>query len=260
MTARLTPVVLTTVLVAAGGCAAKGGSAAPQPLWQRTFLSTAVTEHGQPRPLVAGTRIRLTFDNGRVQAHAGCNQLAGQARVDGDRLVVSQVMSTDMACGPEGQQQDAWLSSFLTAGPNWQLDGDHLTLRTVQAELRLTDRRSVDPDRPLVGTRWTVESILGGQQTSSIPAGVTAYLTFDPNGRVTGSTGCNTLSASARRDGDTVTFDAVTVTKRACDGDAARVESAVLAALTGRAAIHIAADTLTITQPDGHGLGLRATG
>jgi heat shock protein HslJ len=260
MVAKLTPVLVTAVLMAAGGCAVGNRAAASDPLRQRTFLSNAVTEHGQPRPLVAGTRIRLTFDNGRVQAHAGCNQLAGKATVDGDRLVVSGVSTTDMACEPQRHEQDAWLSRFLAAGPTWQLDGDRLTLRTAQAEMQLTDRRVADPDRPLTGTRWTVSSLVDAHQASSVPNDVTAYLTFGADGVMTGWTGCNSIRARAVRDGDTVTFGDVAVTRRACVGDGARVESGVLAVLTGHTTVRIVADTLTIAQPDGRGVSLRAAG
>jgi len=50
-----------------------------QDLWGRTFLSTAVTEGDQDRPLVPGTRLRVTFEDGFVRADAGCNHLTGRA-------------------------------------------------------------------------------------------------------------------------------------------------------------------------------------
>jgi heat shock protein HslJ len=46
-------------------------------LWGRTFVSVAVTEDGEPRPLIPGTRIELTFgqreDEGGIRWKAGCN-------------------------------------------------------------------------------------------------------------------------------------------------------------------------------------------
>ena len=132
-------------------------------LWGREFLSTAVTEHGRIRPLVPGTRLRLAFEDGDVRAYAGCNHLTGRALVDGRRLAVERFASTDMACDPVRQEQDAWLASFLAAGPTWRLDGDDLVLGGGGTEIRLTDRSVAEPDRPLRGTRWVVDAVIGNQ-------------------------------------------------------------------------------------------------
>ena len=54
-------------------------------LWGRTFISAAVTEDGEPRPLVPDTRIRVTFeqrDGQRVAGwHAGCNHFGADLEI-----------------------------------------------------------------------------------------------------------------------------------------------------------------------------------
>ena len=260
MMARMTSAVLAMVLLLATGCGARRGPAAAGALWQRTFLSTAVSDGGQPRELVAGTRIRLVFGDRHLRADAGCNQLAWQVGVNGDRLVLTGASATEMGCSPERLAQDTWLSTFLSAGPTWQLDGDNLTLRTGGSEIRLVDRRVADPDRPLEGTRWLVRSIIDGQQTGSLPTGVQAELTFDANGHVTGSTGCNTLSGSANRHGNTVTFSTVTTSAKPCTRETSGVQTAMLAVLDGDATIHIDGAQLTILDEAGRGIHLEAAG
>jgi heat shock protein HslJ len=251
-------VVLAMVLLVATGCGTRNGSAAPGTLWQRTFLSTAVTGGGQPRELVPGTRIRLVFGAGHLRADAGCNQLTWQAGVNGDRLVLSGPAATEMGCTPDRLAQDTWLSTFLSAGPAWELDGDNLTLRTGGSEIRLVDRRVADPDRPLEGTRWLVRSIVDGQQTASLPTGVQAELTLGRNGHVTGSTGCDTLSGTASRHGDTITFSTVTTSGKPCTGDAGGVQTAMLAVLDGDATVHIDGAQLTLLDDAGRGIHLQA--
>ena len=53
------------------------------------FLSTAVTAGGQPKKLVEGTTIALTFADGQVRANAGCNTMSGPASFAAGKLVRS---------------------------------------------------------------------------------------------------------------------------------------------------------------------------
>jgi heat shock protein HslJ len=253
-------VLATALAPALAGCGdgadARPGAAGE--LWGRTFLSTAVTERGAPRPLVDGSRVRLAFTEGEVRAHAGCNQLTGRARLDGATLAVSDVAGTEMGCDPPRHEQDAWLSRFLEARPGWRLDGDELVLRAGDTELRLADRRVADPDRPLLGTRWRVESVLDATSAASVADGSAAFLTFAEGDRLRGSTGCNELQGSAVPRGDRVTFSGVTTTRRACGPELATLEAGVVAVLSGEVGVRIEADLLVLTQPGGRGLQLRA--
>jgi len=248
--------LLLTGALAMTGCGQGNGSGAGEGIWGRTFLSAAVTEGGQARPLVEGTQVQLTFENGALKAHAGCNHLAGRASVDGGRLTVSELGSTMMACDPPRMEQDAWLSGFLGSGPTWRLDGDDLVLSGAGTELRLTDRRVANPDKPLRGTRWVVDSVISGQAAGSVPAGAEAYLVFGADDTVEGSTGCNSLHGPAVVGDGKITFSRIVTTRMACSDEIMRLESAVLAVLDGEVAARVDADRLTLTHPDGHGLVL----
>jgi heat shock protein HslJ len=227
-------------------------------LWGRTFLSTTITENGRTRPLVPGTTLRLTFQDGSLSAHAGCNHLKGRVSVEGGRLAVDRFASTRMACDAPLEEQDAWLAGFLGEGPTWRLDGEDLVLTTADTEVRLVDRRTADPDRPLRGTRWVVDSIIDDRSAASVPAGAEAYLTLTDGDRVEGFTGCNTFGGRAvERDGR-ITFSEIVSTKMACDGGREALESAVIAVLDGEVSAQVEADTLTLTDPAGRGLRLRA--
>jgi heat shock protein HslJ len=228
-------------------------------LWGRTFLSTTVTENGEARPLVPGTRLLLTFQDRELRAHAGCNHMTGPASPEGGRLGVGALASTLMSCGDVLDEQDRWLAHFLSANPTWRLDGDNLILGTGDTEIRLTDRRIADPDRPLRDTRWVVDSIIDNQSATSVPAGVEAHLTLRDGDRVEGFTGCNTFGGTAVDRGGQITFSNIFSTRMACPGESGRLESAVLSILDGEVAAQLEADTLTLTRPDGRGLRLRAT-
>ncbi|UWZ34128.1 META domain-containing protein [Dactylosporangium roseum] len=254
------PLLLVLAVVPAG-CARDGASAPAEGRpWGRTFLSTSVTEQGQPRPLVGSTRIELRFDpKGRLVVRAGCNHIAGGARLDGDKLVVEELSMTEMGCDPPRHEQDRWVTAFLGGRPAWRLDGTELVLEGGGTRIVLTDREVADPDRPLAGPRWAVDTLITGEVAGSVPAGLLAYLSFDADGTVTGFGGCNDLGGRYSVSGGGITFTDLVTTRKACPGEPSAVESAMTAVLRGTVTFTIEAGHLTLTHPDGKGLRLTAT-
>jgi heat shock protein HslJ len=165
-------------------------------------------------------------------------------------------MMTDMACQEPLMKQDTWVGSFL-GGAAVTLDGATLTLKNGEVTMTLTDREVADPDRPLVGTKWVVDGIIARDAVSSVPAGVTAWLTITGD-TMQVDTGCNTGSATVQVTATTMTIGPMALTKKACQASAAAMEAAVVATLTGEVTYSIEADRLTITSKSGAGLMLRA--
>ena len=145
--AALCLAVLTSACASGGGGGPAGGDGQGGPqLDGRTFLSTEVTENGAPRQLVDGTRIRLRFEAGRLNADAGCNQLSGEYTVDGTALVVGQLAMTEMACMPSARaEQDTWFAELLGSRPTVTLSGDTLVLTGGSSEVTLLDRAGRRP-------------------------------------------------------------------------------------------------------------------
>ena len=261
---------ITLILLAVGlagcgrGTSTEAGAANPaggEP-WGRTFLSTSVTENGAPKPLVAGTRITLNFvaDGHRLGAQAGCNQMSGPASFESGRLVVGDMATTEMGCDAPRHAQDEWLARFLTSRPQWSRSGSTLTLDNATTRIVLEDREAADPDRPLRGTKWVVDTIVDRDSASSVPAGVEAYLIFEDGNRFGGNGGCNSMGGNSvvHEDTSTITFSEVISTTMGCSDDRTRVERAVLETLHGDVAYRIDADVLRLDRPDGPGLRLRA--
>lgn len=244
-------VVILAMLVAACG----GGSASPAPTSQtldgRTFLSTGVDGPA----LVAGTVIRITFKDGSVSAHAGCNTMSGPYRIDGGTLVVGQLAMTEMGCAQNLMAQDQWVAGLLN-GATIALDGNTLTLSLSGIRVTFLDRVVADPDRPLAGTRWVVDGVLRGGTASSVPAGVTASFTF-ANGTVSIEGGCNTGGGTVKITDTTIEFGPIAMTKKACQQPATAVELAVTQVASGTIAYRIQAGSLTL-DAGGVGLTLRA--
>lgn len=244
------------LLVACGSLAGSGGTT---DLRGRTFLSTGVVEGGQPKQLVAGTRIRLNFaeDGTRIGANAGCNHMGGEARVERGRLLVGDLAMTAMGCDGGRNEQDDWLARFLSGTPSVRISGAELVLSSATSEIRLLDRKVADPDRPLTGTRWTVDAIIDRDVAGSIQ-GVVAHLTLTTDGRFTGNTGCNQMGGSAVPTATAIRFSDVLTTKMACEPHRMQLEQAVLDVLQDEVKYQVDADVLSLRHPSGKGLSLRA--
>ena len=77
-----------------------------------TFQSTSVEGHD----LVAGSDVRLTFEDGSLSANAGCNTMSSSYDVTDGRLAwTGPPMATMMGCPDDLMNQDTWLSDLLQA-------------------------------------------------------------------------------------------------------------------------------------------------
>ncbi len=219
----------------------------------RTFLSTGLDGH----TLVEGTQIALSFEHTSMSASAGCNQLGGTMSIDGDTLVVGDMMQTEMGCEEALMEQDTWLGSLLQARPTLSLDGDTLSVTSADSTVTLVDREVADPDLPLVGTTWVVDGLIDGDAISSVPKNTEASMTIT-DGQATLHTGCNTGDALIEISDSTITFEPVEITAMACEPDAMRLEAAVTNALRGEVSYSIEAGRLTllVVDDDGETLGL----
>jgi heat shock protein HslJ len=257
---RPTVLVLLATTLLAAACAAPPATEPTQPpqpatVAGRTFLSAAVTEGGAPRPLVAGTQIRLDFQpDGNLGVTAGCNHIGGTHRIDGTTLVLEAGAMTDMGCDEPRHAQDEWIVGVLTSKPKLALAGADLRLTSGDLAIHLVDREVADPDRPLTGTRWVVDSIRTRDAVSSIPGGATAELLIAEDGTVELETGCNSGSGRAATGGDQLRFSDVATTKRGCVGGAGELEQAVVGVLGAESITWlIEADRLIL---DAGGIGL----
>lgn len=224
---RLFPALMLPLVLLAG-CA----GAAPAQLEGRTFLSTRVTDKGAVRPLVPGTSIRLTFKgDGGLAVNAGCNHMGGTYRIEGGILRFEGGAMTEMGCDQARHDQDDWIFGLFGSRPMIAVAGNDLTLTAGDVVIRLVDLEVADPDLPLVGPTWTVNSIVAGDAVSSIPDGIEATLQFRPDGRVDIQTGCNQGGGSYAVDGNRIRFAEIALTKMACDASRGQMEAAVLAVL-----------------------------
>lgn len=247
--------VVLFVLVACGD----GGVTSADSLPGRTFLSESVTDNGAARPLVAHTRIRLSFDTERsLTATAGCNTLSTAVEITDDRLVIGDLSGTAMGCDQARHDQDTWLAGILTADPAYSIAGDRLTLRAGSTTIVLFDRRVADPDLPLEGTVWQLDGIVDGGTASSTSAGSTATLRVSGGRLTVDITRCSRADTSVEVRTTALVVEPLTLSHAGCAPDAAKLTDTIAAVLNGTVSYRIEAASLAVTNKNGRGLTLRA--
>lgn len=258
-----TTLMLLTTAACGDGSSAAGSSSPPSDsadLRGTTFLSVEVTEAGSPKELVRGTQISLTFtDDGQIGASAGCNYISGKVALSGGRLRVGQTGTTLMGCPPGLGEQEQWLTALLEATPTWALAEDTLTLTAGSTQIVLRNRKLLQPDQPVSGSRWVVTTLVQGAVASSLPAGANeAVVVIDADGSFRSSTGCRELSGTATIEATTIRFDQVPASGSGpCEAGAPAVlDEAVVRVLGGDVTYSVDGSTLTLTNGDGNGLVL----
>ncbi|MFC3438917.1 META domain-containing protein [Nocardia seriolae] len=258
MSANRVWVLLALTAVAAAGCSSSGGvgDTPPASPMGRSFVSTAVS--GTPIP--GGGPLTLHFADGRVSATAGCNTATGPVDLQGNTLHVGKRATTLMGCPGDLAGADGWQDGLLRSQPTWTLVGDTLTLEGNGSTVTLLDRKAANPDKPLTGTTWIVTALLRpeAEVRSATLDEVRPTLTITPDGKVSGTAGCNTVTGTAAIDADTITFTLAT-TRKMCEPQVMELETQVLQALDGKTTATIDSDQLTLRNSTNNtGLKLRA--
>ncbi|MGW2113944.1 META domain-containing protein [Streptomyces zhihengii] len=232
-----------------------GASVAPDvPLTGTRWSVDSVTVDGRRTAAPDGAYVELT-EKGRAQGNYGCNHFGADVSVEGDTVTVGPGEMTEMGCEQRIQGFEDALRAALTGKLKAGLSDGRLTLTTADGD---TVALSAEKPAPLVGTTWTVDSLVTGESAASLPAGPEkkAELKFTEDGKVGGSLGCNRFSATAKIADGSITFGPVSATRKLCPGPEMELERELTALLAkGTLAYEVKHRALTLTAPDGEGVG-----
>jgi putative lipoprotein len=218
---------------------------------------TAYGPAGAPTPAVEGVDAGLTFnEDGTITGTSGCNGLGGDYSVTGDQITFGEFVSTLMACDDPIMAQEDAAHKVMTGTATYKIEGDTLTITKDDMVLVLTRGTPGGVETPasepatLTGT-WKLTSYRTSDVLSSAVADAEAFLTFNEDGAVTGTSGCNEFGGSYTVEGDQITFKEVVSTLKLCDTPLMGQEEAMQQVMTGTATYQIADNTiLTIDNGD----------
>jgi len=208
---------------------------------------------------LANTPVRISFDATTVNI-SGCNSQSGSWSLCDGRLCVSELSRTEIGCPAALDAQDVWFSNFFTSSPLVTQSGARLILEGTDASLTFLDREVADPDRPLVGPTWRMDTIIRGNGASAGASQSTdpTTLTFQPDGQLVVFVSCNTGTGPYTASNGTLTLSEISYSFPPCKptGDPAVAAHVYQVLAPGDVAYQIDARRLTLTRQD---VGLSAT-
>jgi heat shock protein HslJ len=209
---------------------------------------------------VVGSSVHLIFEGDKLSVSGGCNSLGGEYGIEGGRLAVEGLSSTNRGCDAALLAQDQQLGSFLSARPRLTRSGDQLTLSSDEGMvLRFLDREVADPDRPLVDTEWVIDTLIDERSFGSSPTSANPLVQFARDGSVNIRSTCNVGVGRYMVDADRLTLTNLVYSEEGCGVAAdAGLEQRVKAVLhSGTLTFEIEARRLTLMR-DNVGLGAQA--
>ena len=197
--------------------------------WRLVGLRTADGVWETVPPDVEATAL---FEDDAISGRGGCNGFRASYDAAGDRLAVGPIMSTRMACAEPAMRVESGYHAGLARVASARVADDALELLDGSGVIVLAF--APDAVTPLVGTAWRATGINNGRGgVVSLVEGTAVTATFDADGRVAGSGGCNPYTGGYRVNGTTITIREVASTLRFCLGPEGVMdqETAFLAAL-----------------------------
>ncbi len=239
--------IAVVMLAAVAACSTSGGTGGT--IEGPTWKLTSQLADGSLGEVPSGVVADATFSGGNVSGSAGCNVYRGTATIDGSKIEVGPLATTQMACqDPAAGVESAYLANLANAA-TFTATADALTIYDDSGASLLV--YAAGPANPLEG-EWTVTGYNNGNEAVVSPVvgtELTATFTADT---VSGDSGCNSFTGGYTLSGDQVTIGPLAGTMKACEPDVMDQETAFLTALqTPGLTVESSGGTVTLRDADG---------
>ncbi len=195
---------------------------------------------------------QLAFAAGQVTGNVGCNTFSGAYQLEGDRLTIDPRMATTMmACEESVMALEQAVTTQLAGVSSYRYAGSRLELLNAEgATLLLLDALR---ETPLVGVTWRLDRYSNGKQALvSTAAGTDITLILTPDGRLSGSDGCNRYMSNYTLQAGYLTIRQSATTRMACRNPAvAEQATAYSQALSQVRRYRITGEQLLLMSDDG---------
>lgn len=233
------PLAMLLVLAAATACGEdEAGSPTPESLQDVPWvLASGVDVEGWEEVAPSAT-----FMDGSVTGSTGCNRFTAPYTLDGGSLEIGQIASTRMACAPPADTVEREYVAALGQVKAWRSENDELTL---------LDGDDNDVLGYRVGTpagSWQVTGIRQGDAIVSPIAATEITASFDADGTLSGSAGCNTYTAAYTTNRGEIEITDPAATRKACaePEGVMKQEAAYLAALPTAVSFRVSGQSLEL--------------
>ncbi|MFK4069635.1 META domain-containing protein [Streptomyces sp. NPDC029674] len=224
--------------------------------WNVESLTLGGKKHDAPD----GAYLKIGED-GRAGGSFGCNSVGADVTIKDGTVEFGQPLTTKRACTDDGRMtfEKNALRALGEQKFTAKVAGDRMTLTTAKGDRVAFTSQPAEPDAPLTGTKWQVNSVGDARTTASLPKAVAdkVHLTFE-DGKVRGNLGCNDVTAKAEAKDGRITFGAPATTRKLCQGEAMTTERKLLKIFDGTARYEVKQGTLKITAADGTVIGANA--
>ncbi|MGH3045095.1 MAG: META domain-containing protein [Gaiellaceae bacterium] len=244
MRLAVAPLAALLVLVAAGGCGGDDEAA-----------SDPSAVEGVPWVLVSGVDVdgweasapSISFgEDGTASGSSGCNQWGGSYTFDGDTVELGEIAMTSMGCPPPADEVERAYMEALQQANRWRLEDEELVLLDDDAELLRYGAASPVGD-------WQAIGLLQGDAFTSLLEGTEITASFDEDGALSGSAGCNTYNSTYTTEGGTIEVAEPSSTRMACPEPEGVMdqEAAYLAALPTVVGFRVERGVLELLNAEG---------
>ena len=209
------------------------------------------------RPIPSGTNVTLLFAVFQSSGFSGCNQFQMPYATEDTGLRFGPIAGTRISCGEALDTFETAYYSSLSSVTHWAIVNDTLQLTKATGEMILTYGRMAPAS---VDGPWNVTQVNNGNQgTESPPTGVSASVSFLPDGTVSGFGGCNSFGGGySVHDDGTISIGPLMSSLKACGDPTDTFEHQLLAALQNATKWSVPGGNLEL-RDDGGALQVGAT-
>ena len=201
-------------------------------------------------PVASGINADLLFTDTEAGGFAGCNRFFGSYTSDGaSSLTFGPLATTMIACDDATNAfEQSYLAALATVA-TYAIGADGgLTLSDSSGKAVLTYGPQVPAT--LEGPWNMTGSTTARKPSSTPPVGVSASVSFHPDGTVSGFGGCNSFGGGYGVNGSTVTIGPLMSTMMFCE-DSSEFEQQFLAALENATTWSVTSGTLDLRDDSG---------
>lgn len=233
-------------LAAITGSLPMAAAADPPSLDGTAWVLTSLAGRSVRGPVATGH-----FENGRMQGTDGCNRYSSTYTTKGSSIQIGpKGAATQMACPADVMRQAEAFAASLVNARTFRMSAGQLQLMGADGAILSTFAAQ---SQSLARSSWRATGINNGKgAVASLVADSVVTISFASDGKVSGSGGCNTYTATWKAEGNTLAFTPAVATRMMCTASGIMTqEQAFFAALQSVATMRIEADHLEMRTAEG---------